>query len=369
MRDSEAGKELFMSHQLFSGNGFKGGRVAPLLSLAGLVTSLCISALAVPLSPGGGAALSGTTAAAQPDLAGVVLEDRIRPWTFTLPSGAVVKGTFQDRVSRSNATGLLHFSFRLKNDAASQGVIARVRRGQYGPSGGINVDFRVDGLGSVGAPAARFLTGTDIDVLFDFANAPIKPGGESRFHFIATKVKEYDESSMAIIEGGAGGGVRFKVFSPQSAPVAPTGPTTRQLPNLQTNLVGPKSAKRGEDISKLIKVRAFNSGTATAPGTVGTLNPTGGHMIDVILSKDRALPAGYSTYSPNFSEDVLLLGGRISNTRDLAPSGSETYATGATIPLDTPPGLYFLALRIDPGEKVAESNETDNTFFSPIRIF
>ena len=141
-------------------------------------------------------------------------------------------------------------------------------------------------------------------------------------------------------------------------------------PNLITSLAlrGRDAVFAGEDISKRIKVYAMNNGSAAAAGTTGTLSPANGFMIDVMLSKDKLSPASFATYSPNYSDDVLLLGGRISSTVDLGAGNSGGYASGATIPADTPAGWYYLSVRIDPANKVGESNEDDNTFFLPIKI-
>ncbi len=131
-------------------------------------------------------------------------------------------------------------------------------------------------------------------------------------------------------------------------------------PDLTVNINGPSSAAPGEDIGRALKLRARNGGNAAAPGTVGTLAPSDGYMIDVVLSKDGNVPSGFATYSDNFHDDVLLKGGRASRTDDLRAGASRNYTAGATIPADTPPGKYFLCAQIDPGNKVAESNEGNN---------
>ena len=199
------------------------------------------------------------------------------------------------------------------------------------------------------------------------------PGGESRFHFIGTTATDYDESGQVSLQSSNGGYTTFKVFSPKASEfIAVIPPILFKIkqPNLKTSLAlsGAGAAFAGEDISNRIKVYAINSGSAAAAGTTGTLSPANGFMIDVMLSKDKLSPASFATYSPNYSDDVLLLGGRISNTIDLGAGNSGGYATGATILADAPSGTCYLSLRIDPANKVAESNEDDNTFFLPIKI-
>ena len=337
------------------------------------VAATTTNARAVPLSSAAGVSLVGTTNAARPELAGTVLIDRVRPFSMTTTSGTIISGTFQDRVVKRTSTGKLEFSFRIKNDAASVGNIVVVNRQNYGAYPTVDVDYRTDGLGTIGALAASHGGGASARIKFDFFNAPITPGGESRFHFIGTTATGYDESGQVSLQSSNGGYTTFKVFTPKASKfIAVIPPILFKIkqPNLKTSLAlsGADAALAGEDISNRIKVYAMNNGSAAAAGTTGTLSPANGFMIDVMLSKDNASPASFAIYSPNYSDDVLLLGGRISNTTDLGAGNSGSYATGATIPADTPPGTYFLSLRIDPANKVGESNEDDNTFFLPIKI-
>lgn len=67
-------------------------------------------------------------------------------------------------------------------------------------------------------------------------------------------------------------------------------------------------------------------------------------------------------------EDVLLQGGRVSNTRALAAGASAVFPVGVRIPADTPPGTYCLGAVVDPGRVVAESNESNNTSCVRIKI-
>lgn len=139
-------------------------------------------------------------------------------------------------------------------------------------------------------------------------------------------------------------------------------------PDLVTHLGAPPSASSGTDIGASVKLVASNIGTATAPGTSGTLDPANGYMIDLVLSTDTIVPPGFAVYSAHFSEDVLLQGGRRSNTIDLAAGANHLYPIGAGIPADTPSGNYQLCARIDPANKVAESNEANNVTCVPIKI-
>ncbi len=137
-------------------------------------------------------------------------------------------------------------------------------------------------------------------------------------------------------------------------------------PDLRVRLSAPSSATAGSNIGPQIHVTAYNSGSGTAPGTASA--GSNGYMIDVMLSSDTSTPAGFATYSPNYHEDVLLQGGRISNTQDLAGGASKPYPTGGGIPADTPTGNYYICAKIDSGNKVAESNEGNNVACSRIHI-
>ena len=136
-------------------------------------------------------------------------------------------------------------------------------------------------------------------------------------------------------------------------------------PDLTVDLAAPAAAAAGTDIGPQIRLIVKNVGRAVAPGTEN--HPTG-YMVDLTLGRDAVVPPGFRTYSPNFAEDVLLKGGRVSRTADLAPGAFRQYAVGAGIPADTPPGDYFLCATVDPGGAVPEMNEGNNTTCRRIRI-
>lgn len=148
----------------------------------------------------------------------------------------------------------------------------------------------------------------------------------------------------------------------------PTPPPAQGLPDLVVELSGPPSAKAGKNIGHAIKLTAKNVGAAPAAGSLGTLDPGEGYRIDYVLSTDESVPVKFARYSPNFSEGVLLRGGRVSRTVDLEPSASKKYPNGAGIPADVPAGDYFICAVIDPGGEVAESNEENNVSCIPIKI-
>ena len=144
-----------------------------------------------------------------------------------------------------------------------------------------------------------------------------------------------------------------------------TPPQTR-LPDLRVSLAVPGRAIAGSNIGPAVRLVAANTGNALALGTDRAR--ANGYMIDLILSRDTRVPNGFATFSPNWREDVLLRGGRVSNTRTLAPRQSQAYRVGGGIPANTPPGRYFVCARVDSGNKIRELSERNNVACRPIVI-
>jgi len=141
--------------------------------------------------------------------------------------------------------------------------------------------------------------------------------------------------------------------------------TTGLLPDLVARLAAPESARPGDDIGPRIHLAVKNVGGAPASGT---RDHTAGYMVDLTLGRDEILPVGFKAYSPHYSENVLLQGGRVSKTVDIAPAVTQRYPVGAGIPADVAPGLYFLCAYVDPGNAVPESNERNNVTCASLRI-
>ena len=130
--------------------------------------------------------LSGTTAAARPELAGMVLEDRLRPFASDPGPGVpTVNGVLQERIVQSSVDGTLAFYYRIKELTGGQ-----IRYGislRFWPSltlRAVDVDYRIDGLGDVGPEASS--CGPE-PIRFDFnvapTPAPVTPSALSRFMF------------------------------------------------------------------------------------------------------------------------------------------------------------------------------------------
>ena len=114
--------------------------------------------------------VGATTVAEEPDLAGVVLADRLQPFTINGASGGVVTGFIQERVIRSDATGFLHFSHRVIIDMSSGfepgSYLEWLDFDPVATGTPLVVGRRTDGLGSA------------TSTIFDLA-----PSGMSRFDF------------------------------------------------------------------------------------------------------------------------------------------------------------------------------------------
>ena len=98
-----------------------------------------------------------------------------------------------------------------------------------------------------------------------------------------------------------------------------TCPDVTGAPDLVVAVSGSGDAdRRRQQLGPGTSLEASNIGGGPAAGTVGSIAPPNGFMIDLVLSTDMTVPPGFATYSATWQEDVLLMGGRTSNTTDLA---------------------------------------------------
>jgi len=145
-----------------------------------------------------------------------------------------------------------------------------------------------------------------------------------------------------------------------------------KLPDLTVTISGPDRAVAGEEIS--LKIQVDNKGALSVSGTQGA-PPNVGYMVDLVLSQDSHIPfepavhPAYRGYTDDdFVEDMLMAGGRISNTQDIAPRQSRLYGADVSIPLNTEPGVYCLAAVVDPAGRVLEWSKGNNIYCMQIRI-
>jgi hypothetical protein len=152
------------------------------------------AAQAVFLTPGSSAALPGTTSAADPDLAGVVLVDDLVPFSFAA-NGGNISGKVQVRVVRSALDSTLDFYWRVFNNVESSGVIGSFRIGDFA-TGIYDANWRIDGLGDVApSSATRFAGAFDSFVNFNFGDR-LTPGHSSKFLLLDTTATAYARNAI-----------------------------------------------------------------------------------------------------------------------------------------------------------------------------
>ena len=184
-----------------------------MLLLAGI--SIAVPALAAPTSVTPfDIALPGTSAAAEPGLAGAVVSDTLVPFSVASTT-APANGTVQVRTVRG-ADGKLSFYWKINNAAASKGQVSAVYISGF-PKAVYDANWRKDGLGSV-APT-KVQGGFSFDFkswLYGFAFATaIKPGESSRFFFLRSNAVAAVPSTARISTGG-GVSADFAVLAPAS---------------------------------------------------------------------------------------------------------------------------------------------------------
>ena len=157
-----------------------------------LLGGIATSAVATPLDNGFSGQnfldtpLAGTTSAARPELAGLVLADTDTP--FTLDG---VTGYVQNRVVRESGTGTLDFYWRVVVDPGTDtGGIRAFRLTDFGYGYMTDADWRIDGVGSVGATTGRLF------------NPGSYPQGDMNFLF-ASNVGSDESSSFFFLHTGA----------------------------------------------------------------------------------------------------------------------------------------------------------------------
>ena len=185
------------------------------LIVAGVV-SVQEGQAAADISPNETKAVRGTTVAARPELAGVVLRDELIDFEIRNAAGKVVfAGKVQDRVSQSNQQKTLSFIFRIRNTNPDlPGRITEVRRKGFG-GWKTDVDYRLDGLGTIG-PDSFKRDPKGMTVGFSFGKTPVTPGAESRFCFVLTDAAGFDaKAGSLVIIADDGSKVTLQVAAPK----------------------------------------------------------------------------------------------------------------------------------------------------------
>ncbi len=139
------------------------------------------------------------------------------------------------------------------------------------------------------------------------------------------------------------------------------GKTIRRVQDLTIAITRcPKTASPGQELRKTFTV----TGKSTFSSILKNI------AVDIILKSNNTYPSPvpYALYSPNYSDSVLLKGGR-EHISFNGPGSINVKLNGSnTIPSDTPPGTYYLGAVIDAGNKVQESNERNNVALCRIQI-
>jgi hypothetical protein len=139
-------------------------------------------------------------------------------------------------------------------------------------------------------------------------------------------------------------------------------------PDLKVSLTANSAYDQGENAAGTVSITVENAGSGRAAGSDGA--GADGYFVDLVLSQDNSVPVEFAVVpSPyTFQEDMLLQGGRVSNTQTLAGGASVIYeGHGGPIPPGTPSPVFLCAV-VDPGLKVSESDEGNNTYCEEIAV-
>lgn len=172
------------------------------------------------LPPGSAVPVPGATSAAEIDLAGGVILDRLIPFKIVNPGGVVLfRGTLQNRIVRSTATGNLHFYYRIRDTAAGlPGKIAALTTRNFRASPNLATSYRIDGLGTV-PPTSASRSADGAQIIFRFgpqAGATLNAGDSSKFFELKTTAKRYNPYGTTRISLLSGHSVILRTAQPQA---------------------------------------------------------------------------------------------------------------------------------------------------------
>ena len=153
--------------------------------------------------------MSGTTAAARPELDGVFVTSQDEDFSFLNPStGNIVSGNLYNQVVQEDGSGTLDFYYKITlNSDSSRANEVRTS----GFTGSDDVDYFTDSLGTVGPSEAERFTGSDSGDV-DFLFSPGLTAGVSSYDFfIKTDATSYDDLGLTDI--GANAALDGEAFS------------------------------------------------------------------------------------------------------------------------------------------------------------
>jgi hypothetical protein len=182
------------------------------------IIACALAAVAAPASAvtlvNGNNVLTGTTVAAEPQLAGTIVEDEVSAFSFAAGNG-ILSGSVQSRVILAD-DGTYDFSWRI-TDTAYTGTdgerVRSLRLGGFGPTlVGSNANYRTDGLGSDGPDVAKVFAALGaVNFIFDEGLAN---GAESYFFFIDTAATRYFKTGAYDIAGTQKFSDSYATFAP-----------------------------------------------------------------------------------------------------------------------------------------------------------
>lgn len=195
-------------------------RLGALAIVTGILSYNSVSSASVLLPPGSGpTVLVGATAAAEADLGGVVLYDKLLPFTIRGPGGAVLfVGQLQNRVVQSSRTGTLHFYYRIRDTKRGlNGVMEELRTYGFQKMSPLFADWRPDGLGTVHPHTAERSPGAGAIIAFNFdptGSMALVSGMESKFFYLKTSAKRYVISGRTSLRLTSGQTVNLQTAMP-----------------------------------------------------------------------------------------------------------------------------------------------------------
>lgn len=176
------------------------------VAVGSLVVFLTSAAKAVMLVPGANIGLPGTTVAARPELAGVIIASQSRSFSIT-NAGGTLSGIIIDEVSK-NIDGAIEFDSQVRNVTSTFTTFVGIKSVTHSafPNTAVSftdVDYRIDSSGTSGPFNAGRDAAPGANVSVSWPNF-LQPGTDSHFFFIRTDSPWYNDKGSYAIETTVG---------------------------------------------------------------------------------------------------------------------------------------------------------------------